>query len=177
MKTRLVALFEKKANWKNVLLFFALQVFFNVVILPSMSAGDARNRPILDLQFFYTPAQAYAIISAYAPAVRQTAALMHLTLDIIYPLVYGTLLSLLLVLTWRRACASADDNLVFLPWLGVLFDYLENIGLASLYLAYPARLVGLAWITAALTAAKWTAVGASFVLIVTGGVKLVFVKR
>ncbi|GAB4434955.1 MAG: hypothetical protein Kow002_21660 [Anaerolineales bacterium] len=202
MKAKLLVRFEKWANWKNILVLFILQMLFNLVFLPGASGSDAHNLPILDLKFFYTPAQAYEIIAAYTPAIRRAAALSRLTVDIIYPLVYGMLICLLLVVTFRRVfandvIASERSNLteeeiaasgwvstsstssppridrfdwvIFLPWGGVLFDYLENIGLASLYLSYPAQLTALAWLTAIFTALKWTLIGVAFLALLLGG--------
>ncbi len=183
MKTKLISLFEKWANWKNVLLFFALQMLFNLVIMPAFSGSNTHDLPTLDLQFFYTPQRAYEIIAAYTPELRQAAAITRLTLDIIYPLVYAMMLTLLLVLTFRRAFPATDDSVrsifdfvLFIPWAGVLFDYLENICIATMFLNYPKEFYFLAQVAAIFTFLKWTLIGAGFVLALIGGVKLVFVK-
>ncbi len=208
MNTKPISLLEKWASWKSVLLFFALQMLFSIVIMPAASGSDAHDLPILDLQFFYTPEQAYEIIGAYTPSMRQAAAVTRLTLDVVYPLVYGMLLSLLLVLTFRRAFGKDSDfarrvtarrrNLkeyktassqvhaprgfiydwvIFLPWGGVLFDYLENVGFAVMFLSYPKEYYFLAQVSAVFTALKWTLIGAGFVLALIGGVKLAFLKK
>jgi drug/metabolite transporter superfamily protein YnfA len=179
MKTKLLTLFEKRASWKSVLLFFALQVLFSIVIMPTASGSDAHDLPILDLQFFYTPQQAYEIIGAYSPSMRQAAAVTRLTLDVVYPLIYGIMLAFLLTLTFRRAFAKhpLGDAAIFIPWSGVLFDYLENIGFAIMFLSYPKEYYFLAQVSAVFTALKWTLIGVAFVLALTGGVKLIFMKR
>ena len=212
MKTKLLTTFEKWASWKSILALFALQMLFNLVIMPSASSSDTHDLPVLDLQFFYTPQRAYEIISAYTPELRQAAAMTRLTLDIIYPLVYGLMICLMLIVTFRRAfpvsTQSMDDsarsmllqrsslpddeiatsgyrlprkdildNIIFIPWGGVLFDYLENFGLATMYLSYPTELYLLAWTTTIFTSLKWTLIGVGFLLALIGGVKLVFMKR
>lgn len=179
MKTKPIAFFEKWASWKSVLAFFALQMLFNLVIMPAFSGSNEHNLPVLDLQFFYTPQQAYEIVAAYTPAMRQAAATTRLTLDIIYPLVYGMMLSLLLVLTFRRAFTPSKlaDAAVFIPWGGVLFDYLENIGFAIIFLSYPKEYFFIAQISAIFTALKWTLIGVGFVLALIGGVKLAFANK
>lgn len=212
MKTKLLTTFEKWANWKSILALFALQMLFNLVIMPSASSSDTHDLPVLDLQFFYTPQRAYEIISAYTPELRQAAAMTRLTLDIIYPLIYGLMICLLLIVTFRRAfpvsTQSMDDSarsmllqrsslpddeiatsgyrlprkdildiIIFIPWGGVLFDYLENFGLATLFLSYPTELTPLAWTTTIFTSLKWTLIGIGFLLALIGGVKLVFMKR
>jgi len=80
MKTRLLTTFEKWANWKSILALFALQMLFNLVIMPSASSSDTHDLPILDLQFWYTPQRAYEIIAANFGTHR--SALMRLLLRI-----------------------------------------------------------------------------------------------
>ena len=179
MKNQLITTFEKWANWKSILALFALQMLFNLVIMPSASSSDTHDLPILDLQFWYTPQRAYEIISAYTPELRQAAAMTRLTLDIIYPVVYGLMLCLLLVVTFKRAFPKSRfaDAIVFIPWAGVLFDYLENFGLATMYLSYPTEFYFLARVTSIFTALKWTLIGLGFVLVLIGAVKLASTKR
>ncbi len=174
MKTKFLTTFEKWANWKSILALFALQMLFNLVIIPSASSSDTHNLPVLDLQFFYTPQRAYEIISAYTPELRQAAAMTRLTFDIIYPIVYGLMICLMLIVTFRRAIPKSRfaDAAVFIPWGGVLFDYLENFGLATMYLRYPTEIYPLAWATAIFTALKWTLIGVGFLLVLVGAVKL-----
>ncbi len=178
MKTKFHSLFEKWASWKSVLLFFALQMLFSIIIMPAASGSSDHNLPVLDLQFFYTPRQAYEIIGTYSPSMRQAAAITRLTLDVVYPLIYGMMLTFLLTLTFRRAFAPRPlaDAAIFIPWGGVLFDYLENIGFAVMFLSYPKEYYFLAQVSAVFTALKWTLIGVAFVLALAGGVKLAFTK-
>lgn len=171
--------FEKWASWKSVLFFFALQMLFNLVIMPAFSGSNQHNLPTLDLQFTYTPERAYEIISAYTPKMRQAAAFTRLTLDIIYPVVYAMMLSLLLTLTFRRGFAPYPfaDWAVFIPWGGVLFDYLENICFATIFLSYPQEYDWVAQLGAIFTPIKWTLIGISFLLALLGGVKWAFKKK
>ena len=149
-------------------------MLFSIVIMPAASGSSDNDLPVLDLQFFYTPEQAYEIIAAYTPAMRQAAAITRLTLDIVYPVIYGMMLALLLTLTFRRVFApkAFADAAVFIPWGGVLFDYLENICFATMFLSYPKEFYTLAQISAIFTALKWTLIGIAFLLALIGGVKL-----
>ena len=175
MKEKLLSRFERWANWRNILFFFALQMLFNLVIMPAGSGSGDHDLPILDLQFFYTPEYAYEVIAAYTPSMRQATALTRLTLDIVYPLVYGMMLSLLLMLTFKRTFHA--DWAVFIPWGGVLFDYLENIGFAIMFLSYPKEFYFIAQASAVFTFLKWTLIGLAFLLVLIGGVKGLISKK
>jgi len=167
---------EKWANWKSILALFILQNLFVLVILPGASPSNLSDQPSLDMHFSYTPQRAYQVISAHSSEALQAMAITRLTLDIVYPLVYGLLISFLLIVTFRRAFPKNKftDLVVFIPWGGVLFDYLENISLATMYLSYPTKLIPLAWMATIFTAIKWTLIGIGFALVLIGAVKLAF---
>ena len=173
MKAKLLSAFEKWASWKSILALFGLQMLFNLIIMPSMSSSNTNDLPILDLHFWYTPERAYEVIGMYPPELLRSAAIGRLTVDMVYPLVYGFMISFLLRVTFRRAFLNLKfaDWAIFIPWGGVLGDYLENIGLATMYLNYPTKLMLIAWITAFLTPIKWTLIGTGFLLVLVGAVK------
>jgi hypothetical protein len=179
MKEKILSFFERTATWKGVLFFFALQMLFSIVIMPAASGSNEHDLPTLDLQFFYTPAQAYEIVRAYTPAMRQAAAITRLTLDIIYPLIYGMMLAFLLSLTFKPAFRDfrLGANVIFIPWAGVLCDYLENIGFATIFLSYPKEYYWVAQISAIFTALKWSLIGIAFFLAFLGGLKLLFFQK
>ncbi len=176
MMRKFISFMEKWGNWKSVLAFFALQMFFNLLIMPAFSGSNAHDFPVLYIQFFYTPKKAYEIVSAYTPEMRYATALTRLTLDILYPLIYGLMLSLLLTITFRRAfpASAFADSAIILPWAGVLFDYLENICLAIIFLSYPQEYYLLAGFSAIFTSLKWILIGIAFLLALVGGGKLIF---
>ncbi|NOY98226.1 MAG: hypothetical protein GXP40_03340 [Chloroflexi bacterium] len=181
MTEKILTTLEKWAGWKSILMLAVLELAFNVWVLPGMApqSGAAADVPVLDLQFWYTPQQVYQVSAAYSLAQRRAAAVGHLTIDIIYPLVYGLLLSLLLVITLQRALPArrfARLSPLF-PWLAVLADYLENVALATIFLAYPARLVPLAWAAAGFTAVKWSLIAVVFLLVVAGSVKRILQRN
>ena len=170
---------EKWANWKSILTLLALQMLFNLVIMPGISSSNKNDLPILDLHFWYTPQRAYEIIGAYPPELLRSAAIGRLTVDMVYPLIYGFMISFLLIVTFRRSFPKNKftDLVVFIPWGGVLGDYLENISLSTMYLNYPTELYSLAWMASVFTATKWILIGIGFALVLVGAVKLAFTKK
>jgi len=115
-----------------------------------------------DMLFFYTPARAYALLAPWA-ADRFRFILAHLVADGLYPLLYGTLLALLLL-----RVHPTRPHLWRIPALAVLTDWLENLLLSVLLWAYPRRWDALAWLAGLSTALKWSAVSVSLALIVGG---------
>jgi hypothetical protein len=176
MISRLLSTLQRWANWKAIAILAALFLLFNGVIIPTVSVSSEAAAPILDLKFWYTPQQAYQAISLYSPQARQAAAWMHLTIDAAYPIVYGLLLSLLLILLFRNAPLAQQRQLSLFPWRAVFADFLENIGLAAMFLLYPAQFSLLAWATAIFTALKWIQIGFSGVALFIGVLLLVLGK-
>ena len=176
MKAELLTTFEKWANWKSILALLGLQMLFNLVIMPGISSSNAHDLPVLDLQFWYTPQRAYEIIGTYPPELLRSAAIGRLTVDMVYPLIYGFMIYFMLTVTFRRAFPKNifSNWIIFIPWGGVLFDYLENISLSIIYLRYPLELTTLAWIASIFTAIKWILIGIGFFLVLIGGIKLLF---
>lgn len=172
----LLPLLHRWAKWQLVLLLALLFLVFVVFILPAVASPGGESLPVLDLMLWYTPQQAYDAISQYSPQARQAAVLSHLTVDLIYPLVYGLLLSLLLVMVFRRASLRQQPQLPLLPWRAVIADYLENIGLVVMFLLYPSWFPLLSWITTVFTVLKWIQLGFSLLALLIGILLLVLGK-
>ena len=171
--SRLLPTLKRWANWKVITLLVVLFLVFDFFILPAMTSPDGKPLPVLDLKFWYTPQQAFDAISQYSPQERQASVLAHLTVDVIYPLVYGLLLSLLLIVVFRNASPAQQHQLPLLPWRAVFADYLENIGLVAMFLLYPSQFTLLSWVTTIFTALKWVQIGFSILVLIVGLLLLV----
>jgi hypothetical protein len=176
MMDRIFSTLQRWANWKVIAILLALFLAFNIFVLPALAAPGGASLPVLDLKFWYTPAEAYQAISLYSPEARQASALMHLTVDVAYPLVYGLLLSLLLILVFRNAAPAQQRQLSLFPWRAVFADFLENIGLAVMFMLYPSQFSLLSWATAIFTVLKWLQIGFS-VLVLLIGILLLVMRR
>lgn len=121
----------------------------------------------LDTRLAYTAADVQAALGALTPAQRSAAALGHLTLDGLYPLIYGLFFALLLIRLWPAK-----------PWWRLAFlmiaaDWLENVFLAALYRLYPRGMGLVPWASAA-TTFKWALIGLATVLALAGVARFVF---
>jgi len=169
MLTKLSEILKRYAKGWLVLVFFALDALFNVVIMSGVQARlEAASGGVgpIDLQFFYTPEKAYSMVAAYGAAGRAMYRTFELTGDILYPIVYTLFFSL--VLTWLLqrgfAANSQIQRLNVVPFGAWLFDLLENVGIVTMLSIYPATPALIAWLTAICTLIKWSFIGATIVL-------------
>ncbi len=174
--TRLLPILHRMANWKVITVLAVLFLVFDIIVLPLAASSAGQHLPVLDLKFWYTPQQAFDAIAQYSPQACQAAVITHLTIDVIYPLIYGLLLSLLLVVVFRSASSEQQRQLPLLPWRAVIADLLENIGLVVMFLLYPSQFPLLAWMTAVFTALKWVQIVIS-ILALFAGVLLLLLGR
>jgi hypothetical protein len=173
MLDRLTTNLDKHANGKGILSFAFLYLLFAAGILPrvekAMKAGSGGTGPI-DLRFAYSPDEAYRMVESYGEDGRRRYALVEVTLDVLYPMTYATLLGLLLTFAYHRV-VQPDHPLRkarLLPYAVMLVDYGENAGIVTMLLRYPARYRALAWLTCGFTITKWIGFGITFGLTVGG---------
>jgi|SRR5947209_13254391 len=122
--------------------------------------------PVPDSRFFYTAAEATAYLDAIGPRGRELFADTQLTLDLLFPALYGGLfVSLVARLCPLRVARCA----VWLPVAAVACDLGENVLLAAAARRFDGRVSDLAAVAAYCTAAKWVLLGLTGLAIVVGG--------
>ncbi len=159
-----------RTGW--LLLVVALQVSFmyafhgffpfSVDKIAAVSGGTG----IPDARMFYTFGQLQNILQHYGTKGRE----MYLQLqwlDMIYPLVYSTLLASLLFLIYKN---TRLKNMVFVPFVAVLFDYTENVLLRISVLSFPHMDKIIVNIAGVVTFTKWLLVFFAFFLLLFGSV-------
>ncbi len=157
-----------RTGW--LLLVVALQVLFmyafhglfpfSVDKIGAVSGG--MNIP--DVQMFYTFTQLHNMFQHYGTQGRE----MYLQLqwvDMVYPLVYSTLLASLLYLVFKR---TSLENMIFIPFVAVLFDYTENILLRVSILSFPHMNEKIVSIAGVMTFVKWLLIFFAFFLLLFG---------
>lgn len=173
MLKRLSDMLHKAAKGWLVFVLFLLDGLFMGLILPAgetlLKGGSGGVGP-LDLQFFYTPQKAYAVIAAHGEYGRAFYRNFELTVDILYPIVYTLFLSLFISWLFQRGFEAGSDmqRLNATPFGAWAFDLLENLGIVTMLSVYPATPALLAWLTAVFTMVKWVFAGASVVLMIIG---------
>ena len=108
---------------------------------------------LLDTRQWYTPEQAAALFEALDrldPNARTVYALTELSLDLVFPIAYGLLFSILLF----RFFEDRGLRLYLLPSGAATVDVLENISIALLSANYDGAPSSFAWMAATLTLLK-----------------------
>ncbi len=155
---------QKNANGKSILFLFGMLLLFKLVLFPNFFL-KGQNVKLLDLQFAYTPQKAYQLIENYGEAIRKSYIIGELTIDLIYPIVYSSLLSFIIFYIYKR------QRIALFPFLILITDYLENFGIVTLLYKYPQKLIIVAWITSFFSSLKWILILSSVLIIIIGLIK------
>ena len=163
-------------GWRVIILMIAetLMMFYIMPLAAGIMAFAANNSVMpLDLMFLYTPAQAFEMMDRYGEAGRSVYFKIELTADIIYPIIYTLFYGLLLSWLFQRAFKpdSPMQKWNVMPVGAWLFDMLENAGIVSMLMMYPARPEIMAWLTMLFGSLKWA------FFVVTMGLVLVGLVR
>ena len=159
----------KQASIKLALGFLGLMFVFNIFIMPSLAGSE--NIIPLDLQFAYTPERAYELMDSYSDEAREQYVMGEITKDVAYPVVYTLFMSLTLMLLY-----PTNWKLAWLPYVIFLADMLENTGIVTMLLNYPAQLTMVAWATSIFSTIKWSLVLIVVLIIIAGLGKKLLIK-
>ena len=144
-----------------------------ILVAVACQFGFARRRgrfdgiELLDTRQWYSPAEAadvFAALDRLDPGARQLYALTELTLDMVFPVAYGTLIAISLF----RLFEKRGTTLMWLPLAAAGADILENLTVSYLALPFDGEATALAWIATSLTAAKSGLILASLVALLLG---------
>ena len=170
MKKLIVSYLSKTSRTGWLLLIVVLQLLFmyafrglfsfSVEKISALSGGMG----IPDARMFYTWPQLQNMFRLYGPKGRE----MYLRLqwvDMVYPLIYSTLLASLLYLVYKK---TRLENMIFVPFVAALFDYAENILLRISILSFPNMQEGIVRTAGPVTFFKWLLVFFAFFLLLFG---------
>lgn len=157
----------KGSTGRIALAGFILFLIFTAAVLPnqaSQSEAYTREAGSPDQSFFYSPEDLVRMAESYGPEGRQAYIRARFTFDLIWPLVY--LIFLATGLGWLCGKLIEPSNrwrgLVLLPFLGCLFDYLENIAAVLVMGRYPDSAPVAAFAAPIFTLLKWSMIALSF---------------
>jgi hypothetical protein len=153
---------KKLATLRIFLLFLVLTIIVAVVMMgyvnPQILALSG-GLPVLDSRLGYTFADVEHLFTVLGEQGRQLYTTLQV-LDLIFPLCYGMSMTLALtgVITRLFPEGHPMEKAVFIPILGMIFDYLENITIAALIASYPNLSPLAVSIASIFTQLKWSCI-------------------
>ena len=119
-----------------------------------------------DLKVYYNSEQLYKMFDKMDSKAIETYKKEIITLDILYPIIYGLLfISLILVLGNKLNISEKKLNLIiFIPLISIIFDIIENISNFYIISNLPQR-IGLASFSGFFTLIKWLSIFISLLII------------
>ncbi len=165
-------LYRFSNGWVALIGLLVFAGFIGLVLPAQAIQAEAYTEGIgsPDGSFFYNAERLYRMAEAYGPEGRAAYIRARFTFDLIWPLAY--LLFFATGISWVYAKAFAPGSpwrlLNLFPLLGAIFDYLENLGAATVMARYPAPTPLVDVITPIFTSIKWFFVNGSFVVLGLG---------
>ncbi|MFN0204567.1 MAG: hypothetical protein ACKVTZ_23830 [Bacteroidia bacterium] len=153
---------HKKASWRNIGIATLVWLLFQVILGYFKSKIDVNVStpvPLLDFALGHSPQSVYnTILAAYNETALANYKMAEIV-DMFYPLSYATLFSLLICkgfnkLTW--AC--------LIPFIAIIFDYLENIGIMIMVYGLPKQHLDIALFYLICCHLKWIFAGITIIL-------------
>lgn len=156
----------------KVILLLGILFLVNVMLfaLPAVAGSrpqilaEAPKLTVPDMKGFYSPTYVYDFLAAIGPTGRHAYQMMHLTTDLAFPFIYGSLLFAGI----GRMVSLAKGNNANLPLLAVLpvaADLAENFTMAAITASFPTYRAGLTWLAQAFTLLKFGGIAACLILI------------
>jgi hypothetical protein len=180
--TKLLNFNQRLANWKVMGVIIVLFLFIEAFLLPigSRKLNEySHGLGVIDLHLTYSVNKVYQMIESYGSDGRAFYIEFTLSADLIYPLVYSSLFSLLITVIFRKAFAldSWLQKLPLLVYITLIFDYLENICILTMLANYPTKMTILAQFSNVFTICKWSFALISIILLAAGLISLIKRRR
>jgi hypothetical protein len=150
--------------------YYILFVAFILRWAESEIKGFSGGTGPVDLLFNYSSDQAYQMLKSYNGEGREFYAIIELTADMVYPVIYSLLLSLLIIYLCKKLYMyESITKVAFLfPVVTLIADFFENICITIMLLNYPYKLNTIARAASLFTMMKWVFFMISLVLVLSG---------
>ncbi|RFC53399.1 hypothetical protein [Brumimicrobium aurantiacum] len=148
---------NRLANWKGISILLSIYLLFFIFVISEISQKlvNSMGEPMkgIDLTFGYNPALPLKMVSQYSESSRELYFIFTLTADILYPIIYALFLSSIFTLI------AKEKEFTFwkkLPFIILIFDFLENFSIAVLLKSYPNQPIFFAHLCEIFKFMKWT---------------------
>ncbi len=180
---RYYTLVQKLASRKTFMLLLLLELIFMFILFPtaikSIRHGKTtESNKMLDTRFTYTTQTVKTYLTSLNREERKREAIIHFSLDLIYPIIYTLLLSttelillnLIINNTGGKITLKLRIWIVSFPLLIMFMDYTENIIVTIMLLKYPVFYPHIAELSGIITTIKWSLVIFTTALIIFLGI-------
>lgn len=168
MYDKIFRMLKRIATWRGFAILFILFFLATLGFEARQKRLGCENRS-LDGRGWYSPGEAHAFLTAIGEGGRQLYAITEVTLDVLFPVIYVSLLAVLLINLYDDRNAR---RWVLVPLLAGVADLVENVLLAILAWSYQTDQVSsLANVAVVFTLAKCLLLLLTLVLIFVGAVK------
>lgn len=147
---------------RNMLIVTAVYIVFPLFFLPralrSLQEASGKTDYVpLDLRPGFTSDQAWQALDLLGTDGREVYWFSQMTMEVIYPLAYGLFFAFVLVFLFSQAGGMfvRMTAVAWVPLVGSVFDWFENIGIIKLIGAFPERADGWAQFASVSGQAKW----------------------
>lgn len=171
---RMINFLKAVGKWPYMLVLLVILIGLNGFLFPwaekELAGFGGPDAKVLDLRFGFSPGEANHFLELIGPEGRSFYQMLELTLDLVYPVVYGLFLGALLLLIWRKVLPEKSPwlRLSLIPVVTAVFDYLENINIVLLIRRFPDKADTLANLASFFGAGKWVLFGLSVAVVLTG---------
>ena len=180
--TKTLNVLKKHASGRTVIVLFTLTMAIYLLMLfysIPMVESFAPNTALFDLSpSGYSYQHAMSLLEELGNEGRQIYISLQLPLDFVYPGLFAVSYTLLLI--WLFAKSIKDTSriyyLAFIPALGGLFDYLENVYIIRMINSFPDLSPRLVQIASTFTLLKSIFTTIFFLLLFAGLTAFVFTK-
>jgi hypothetical protein len=153
------------------IVYFASPIAFS---LPH-AAGACHGQPVLDQRWGYSAERVADYLQGCAVAGR-AAITAQQDADLAYPALFGAVLTVALALLLRAVLPERHwaHALVLLPTITAVADYLENVGIRILLVAYPKQpsiIPAMSAVTTVKLATGWACIGVLVMLAGAAGIR------
>jgi len=166
---KLSTLLNRLSNWKSLVAFFALYMFFNGYLLKNaeseIMALAGKSVGIIDLTFGFDPHKTLQMVQDYGDSARAYYARIEMTTDVAYPIIYTLLFGIILSLLYRN---TSYNWLNTVPFVCLLFDLLENVNIVILLSTFPQQSSVVAILCEIFKLLKWFSFAVVILLVVFG---------
>ena len=180
--TKTLNTLKKLASGRTVFILFTMtMVIYLLMLLYSipMVESFAPNTALFDLSpSGYSYSQAISLLEELGDEGREIYLSRQLPLDFVYPGLFAISYTLLLIWLFSKSIKDTSKifYLAFIPALGGLFDYLENIYIIRMINSFPDLSPRLVQVASTFTLLKSIFTTVFFLLLFAGFTAIVFTK-